>query len=46
MKYPKIKCEKCDREYGSNNIKKHIPSCEGYKNCPVCEKQFINVIQK
>ena len=41
MRHSKIKCEKCDREIGSNNWTKHSKTCEGKKTCPVCSKKFV-----
>lgn len=41
MRHVKIKCEKCDREIGSNNWSRHSKTCKGKKTCPVCSNQFI-----
>lgn len=40
-KHTKIQCEKCQQYFGSNVIKRHLNKCEGIKNCPVCDKEFV-----
>ena len=37
MRHTKINCNKCEREFGSNVIKRHSMICEGLKECPVCK---------
>jgi len=39
MRHSKIKCEKCEREFGNNNFSKHVKVCEGIKICPVCSNK-------
>lgn len=39
-KYPKVKCSKCDRDVPSNNLKRHLNTCIGKKECEVCKKEF------
>jgi hypothetical protein len=41
MKYNKISCQKCNKEVGSNNFKRHEMTCEGTKECPVCGNFFL-----
>ena len=41
MKYSKISCQKCNKEVGSNNFKRHEMICEGTKDCPVCGKSYV-----
>jgi hypothetical protein len=41
MRHNKIDCPKCKKAFGSNNINKHIPKCEGIKKCPICEKEYV-----
>ena len=40
MKYRKIECQKCEKEFGSNVFKRHEIKCEGFKECPVCNKKY------
>ena len=40
MRHSKIECPKCKNQFGANNINKHLPKCEGLKNCQVCGNTF------